>query len=96
MVQVVFYGSMLVFHGSRSVFMVFHGSRSISWFFMIPGRFAWFCGSRLVFHGRFLWFFYGSRLVFHFHPKTVIWPHNPVEALPAEGLLWPSIDQFSS
>ena len=54
----VFHGSKLVFHGSRSVFMFFHGSRLV---FMV------FHGSRSIFHGSRIVFmvFQGSRLVFH-------------------------------
>ena len=48
-VFMVFYGSSLVFHGSRSIFMVFHGSRLI--FHCSRSVFMVFHGSRLVFHG---------------------------------------------
>ena len=49
MVPGLFYGSRLVFHGNRLVFMVFYGSRLV---FMVIH------GSRLVFMfpGWFLWF----------------------------------------
>ena len=56
---IVFHGSRLFLHGSRSVFTDFHGSRSV---------FMDFHGSRLVFHG-----FHGSRLVFHgFHGSRLV------------------------
>ena len=59
----VFNGSRLVFHVSRSVFIVFHGSRLV--FHCSRSVFIVFHGSMLVFM-----VFHGSRLVFHcFYPK---------------------------
>ena len=66
LVSMVFHGSMLVFHGSWSIFVV---PGRFLWFFIAPGWFFMvFQGSRLVFHG------FSPNV----HAPTVSWPDNPI------------------
>ena len=85
-----FHGSSRLFHG-LSWFLVGFYSFSM-WFLDFSWSLVGFHGFSRWFHG-LSWFLVGFHgFVSWEHHKTVSWPNDPVEALPAVGRLWPSDD----